>query len=235
VIRRTLPIARAITVVALGATSLAAQQVGYTPETSPFQDLRGKQALTLTAGVIAPGGDPAGVGPRTGAQVSVRYELLLTGPLWLQTRATYAPSLDRTYKDPLVTGAPRLLGTSTRPLAAIEAGFGMNLTGNKSWNGIVPQVHGALGFVTGGTRRADPGGYLFGNKFTLSYGVGVRIPTGDRWEVSADLTHLFWKYSYPVDYGPNGAAVTPIISSGTLSPWKGNLLLNIGMSRFFFR
>lgn len=233
--RRALSIAPAIALLALGATSLAAQQVGYTPETSPFVDLRGKQALTLTTGLLAPGGDPAGVGPRTGAQVSVRYELLLTGPLWLQARATYAPRLERTYKDPLVTGAPRLLGTSTRPLAAIEAGFGMNLTGNKSWNGLVPQLHGGFGWVTGGTGRADQGGYLFGNKFTVSYGVGLRIPTGDRWEVSADLTHLFWKYSYPADYGPGGAAVTPILPTGSLTPWKGNLLLNVGMSRFFFR
>jgi hypothetical protein len=235
VIRRTLLIACAILLIAPGAPSLAAQ-VGHTPENSPYQDLRGRQALTLTAGALAPGGDPAGVGPRSGMQVSLRYELLLTGPLWLQARTTYAPRLERTYKDPLVGGAARDLGTSTRPFAALEAGFGMNLTGNKSWRGIVPQLHGAFGWATGGTTQLDPGGYAFGNKFTVSYGVGVRIPTGNRWEISADATHLFWKYSYPVDYGPNGAAGTnAIIPSGTLSPWKGNLLLNVGMSRFFFR
>jgi hypothetical protein len=44
--------------------------------------------------------------------------------------------------------------------------------------------------VSGGTAQADPGGYLFGNKFTISYGLGLRIATGNRWEVSADLTHL---------------------------------------------
>jgi hypothetical protein len=235
VIRRSLPIALAIALVAPVATPLAAQ-VGTTPEASPYLDLRGKQALTLTTGVIAPGGDPAGVGPRTGMQVSARWELLLTGPLWLQTRATYAPALDRTYKDPLVTGAPRILGTSTRPLAAVEVGFGMNLTGNKSWRGLVPQTHAAFGWVTGGTGKADPGGYNFGNKFTVSYGVGLRVPTGRAWEVSADVTHLFWKYSYPEDYGPNGiGGANAIVPSGSLSPWKGNLLLNIGMSRFFFR
>jgi hypothetical protein len=64
-------------------------------ETSPFQDLRGKQALTVTAGVHRAGqSDPAGVGPRTGTQVSsLRYELLLTGPLWLlDAHDSYAPS-----------------------------------------------------------------------------------------------------------------------------------------------
>ncbi len=233
--RRALPIALAIALLAPSAPSLAAQ-VGHTPETSPYQDLRGKQALTLTTGMIAPGGDPAGVGPRSGAQVSLRYELFLTGPLWFQARTTYAPRLERTYKDPLVSGAARDVGTSVRPYAALETGFGMNLTGNKSWRGIVPQVHGAFGWATGGTTQADLGGYTFGNKFTVSYGLGLRIPTGNRWEISADATHLFWKYSYPLDYGPNGTAgANAILPSGTLSPWKGNLLINIGMSRFFFR
>lgn len=234
-IRRPFPVAAAIVLAALAAPSIQAQ-VGYTPEQSPYQDLRGRQGLTITTGVLAPGGDPAGVGPRTGMQLSVRYELLLTGPLWLQARTTYAPRLERTYKDPLISGAGRDLGTSTRPFAALEAGFGLNLTGNKSWRGIVPQVHGAFGWATGGTAQADPGGYRFGNKFTVSYGLGLRIPTGREWEVSTDLTHLFWKYSYPEDYGPNGAAGNnALVPSGTLSPWKGNLLLNVGMTRFFFR
>lgn len=234
-IRRIQPIACAILLIAPSASSLTAQ-VGHTPETSPYQDLRGKQALTLTTGLLAPGGDPAGVGPRSGMQVSLRYELLLTGPLWLQARTTYAPRLERSVKDPLVSGAARDVGTSKRPFAALEAGFGMNLTGNKSWRGIVPQLHGAFGWATGGTTRADLGGYTFGNKFTVSYGLGVRVPTGNRWEISADATHLFWKYSYPIDYGPSGTAgANAMLPRGALSPWQGNLLLNVGMSRFFFR
>lgn len=234
-IRRALPIACAILLIAPGASSLAAQ-VGHTPATSPYQDLRGKQAFTLTTGVLAPGGDPAGVGPRSGMQVSLRYELLLSGPLWLQVRTTYAPRLERTLKDPLVSGAARDAGTSTRPFAALEAGFGMNLTGNKSWRGIVPQVHGGFGWATGGTATSDLGGYKFGNKFTVSYGLGLRIPTGSKWEMSVDVTHLFWKYVYPADYGPEGTAGTnAILPSGSLTPWKGNLLLNVGVSRFFFR
>lgn len=231
-IRRSLPFLLA----AFVAAPLGAQVVGHTPENSPFEDLRGRQALTFLTGMIAPGGDPAGVGPRSGMQLSARYELLLTGPLWLQARATYAPSLDRTVKDPVLAGAARNIGTSTRPLAALEAGFGLNLTGNKSWHRVVPQVHTGFGWVTGGTNEFDVGGYKFGNKFTASYGFGLRIPTGNKWEVSLDATHLFWKYVYPEDYGPTGVAgANSIIQTGGLTPWKGNLMLNVGMSRFFFR
>lgn len=231
-IRRSLPLVFAILV----ATPLGAQ-VGHTPASSPYEDLRGKQALTIFTGSVAPGGDPAGVGPRTGLQISTRYELLLTGPLWLHVRATYAPQLERTVKDPVLTGSAREIGTSKRPLAAMEAGFGLNLTGNKSWHRVTPQLHGAFGFVTGGTNSFDPGGYRFGNKFTVSYGLGLRVVTGRQWELQADVTHLFWKYDYPNDYRVSSSSTvdTSILQGGPLTPWQGNALLSIGMSRFFFR
>jgi hypothetical protein len=235
VIRRALPFALAIVIAAPCVSSLGAQ-VGHTPETSPYTDLRGRQALTLSTGLLAPGGDLAGVGPRTGMHYSARYELLLAGPLWLQMRATYAPKMERTYKDPLLTGAARELGTSVRPMAGLEGGFLINVTGNKAWHRIVPQVHGGLGWVTGGTAKFDPGGYRFGNKLTFSYGVGTRLVTGREWEGHVDLTHLFWRYNYPQDYGPNGTAGTAsILRSPRLEDWRGNLLLSVGMTRYFFR
>ncbi len=234
-IRRSIPLALAVFV----ATSIGAPlraQVGHTPENSPYQDLRGRQAVTIFAGSIAPGGDPAGVGPRNGLQLSGRYELLLTGPLWLQARATFAPQLARTIKDPVLPTATRDIGTSTRPLAAVEVGFGFNLTGNKAWHRIAPQVHSAVGWVTGGTNQFDEGGYKFGNKFTASYGVGTRIVTGRAWELQVDVTHLFWKYRYPNEYSGTGAPTdSSILRGAPLSAWKGNAVLSIGMSRFFFR
>ena len=211
-------------------------QVGHLPSESPFEDLRGRMALTYSLGTLSPGKDPAGVGPRSGFIASVRYELLLSGPLWLQSRLSYAPALDRTVKDPLLTGAARNVGTSTRPLATWDVGFGMNLTGNKSWHRVAPQLHGALGMATGGTSVFDVGGYRFGSRFTVSYGVGARIVTGSKWEISADITHLFWKFKYPDTYGGNGGpSDTSILGKGVLGPWQGNYQLSLGASRFFFR
>ena len=235
--RRRFPIAFAIASLSLAPIpATLAAQVGYTPAESPYEDLRGRQAVTLAIGALGTGGDPAGVGPRSGMQFNVRYELLLTGPLWLQARTYYAPSLDRTVKDPLITGPARIIGTSTRPLFGIESGFGLNLTGNKSWHRLTPQLHGAIGWVTGGTQRFDEGGYRFGNKFTVSYGMGLRVVTGRAWELHADVTHLFWKYTYPEDYGRGGVmGDNAIVQEGSLAPWKGNAQLSFGMTRFFHR
>lgn len=228
---------RALKLILLAAwSSPLAAQVGHLPAESPFEDLRGKQALTLATGILAMAGDPAGVAPRSGTVLSARYELLLTGPLWLQSRFTYAPQLERTVKDPLFRGTERFDHPSYRPLAIVDVGFGMNLTGNKSWKRLTPQFHTAVGIVTGGTNRFDVGGYRFGTKFTVNYGLGVRYVTGSAWEWHGDLTHQFWEYRYPDAYrNEDSANPAPILSNRDLTVWKGNLQLQFGVSRFFFR
>ena len=220
----------------LALASPLAAQVGHLPTESPFEDLRGKQALTFATGILAMAGDPAGVAPRSGPVISMRYELLLTGPLWVQTRVTYAPRLERTYKDPLFTGTENYDGTSRRPLTIADLGFALNLTGNKSWNRVAPQFHTALGVVSGGTHRFDVGGYRFGTKFTVNYGFSARYVTGAAWEWHGDLTHQFWKYQYPDAYrNEDSANPEPILDTRSLSHWRGNLQLSFGVSRYFFR
>ena len=211
-------------------------QVGHPPSRSPYEDLRGRHVVSIAPGMFVTGGDPAGVAPRSGLMISGRYEYLLTGPLWLVTRAAYAPGLDRTVKDPEGVPAARIVGTDTDPLFLLDAGFGLNLTGNKSWKRLVPRVTGSFGMVSTFNSSYDLGGYRFGTKLIVSYGVGTRIVTGSKWEMSADITHMFWKMKYPDNYGGDGSATDrSILGSGKLGPWKGNLLLSVGISHYFFR
>ena len=232
--RRAPSLGRAVLLGALGlglARPVVAQ-VGHDPSTSPYEDLRGRQAATIGIGTIAPGRDPAGVAARSGLMLTGRYDLQLTRPLWFFTRIGVAPSLERPIKDPLFSDAQRDAGTERHPLVLTEVGLNMNLTGNKSWRRIVPQVHGAIGFVTDGNTKFDLGGYKFGSAFTISYGLGARVTTGQAWELHADLTRVHWKYSYPDAYG---AGSDPLVSRGRLGPWVGNAVMQIGVSRFFFR
>lgn len=225
------PLAGAIAPVAsLGA------QVGYPPSESPYRDLQGRQVFTIAPGWIMPGDDPAGVGPGSGLMVSGRYELFLTGPLWLVSRIGYAPGLERTIKDPEVTGAARIVGAKDEPLVLADVGFGLNLTGNKSWHRITPRVLGSLGMVSTFDSEYDLGEYRFGTKFVVSYGLGARISTGSAWEINTEFTHMFWQMKYPDSYGGDGSATDEsIIGRGKLAPWQGNFMLSIGLSRYFGR
>lgn len=218
------------------ASAPLAAQVGHAPAASPYEDLRGKQAVTLSVGYLVPSGDPAGIGPRNGQMFTGRYELLLSGPLWLVTRVGYAPGLDRTVKDPEAAPGLRVVGTVTEPLYLIDAGFGLNVTGNKSWHGIAPRVTGTLGAVTTLKSAFDVGGYRFGTKFAVSYGIGARIATGSAWEVNTDFSHMLWKLNYPSAYGGDGTADDDsILGGGKLGPWQGSLLMTVGITRYFFR
>jgi hypothetical protein len=229
------PLARLLLLGALTATPLAAQ-VGHLPANSPYEDLRGRQALTLGLGRLSPDADPAGVGPGSGLLLSGRYELQIAAPLWIQTRLAIAPGLSRTVKDPLITGDARIAGTETRPLVMWHTGLGLNLTGNKSWRRLVPQLHGGLGFVTDASTAFDLGGYRFGTKFSLDYGASLRVTTGSRHELHVDLSRATWKYNYPDSYGGSGAASdSSILGARDRSGWTGSTVLQIGISRFFLR
>ena len=229
------PLARLLLLGALTATPLVAQ-VGHLPADSPYEDLRGRQALTLGLGRLSPDADPAGVGPGSGLLLSGRYELQIAAPLWIQTRLAFAPGLSRTVKDPLITGDARIAGTETRPLVMWHTGLGLNLTGNKSWRRFVPQLHGGLGFVTDASTRFDLGGYRFGTKFSFDYGASLRVTTGSRHELHVDLSRATWKYNYPDSYGGSGAASdSSILGARDRSGWTGSTVLQIGISRFFLR
>ncbi len=229
------PLARLLLLGALTATPLVAQ-VGHLPADSPYEDLRGRQALTLGLGRLSPDADPAGVGPGSGLLLSGRYELQIAAPLWIQTRLAFAPGLSRTVKDPLITGDARIAGTETRPLVMWHTGLGLNLTGNKSWRRLVPQLHGGLGFVTDASTRFDLGGYRFGTKFSFDYGASLRVTTGSRHELHVDLSRATWKYNYPDSYGGSGAASdSSILGARDRSGWTGSTVLQIGISRFFLR
>lgn len=211
-------------------------QGGYPPSESPYEDLRGRQSITLSPGWLMPGNDPAGVGPGSGLMVTGRYELFLTGPLWLVSRIGYAPGLERTVKDPGAAPAARVVGTTTEPLVLADVGFGLNVTGNKTWHGIAPRVLGNVGIASTFDSDFDLGGYRFGTKFAVSYGLGARISTGSAWEINTELTHMFWQMKYPDSYGGNGSATDEsILGAQALAPWKGNFMLSIGVSRYFFR
>lgn len=230
-IRRTLLLCAIFALAApLGA------QVGYPPEQSPYEDLRGRQGITVGVGLINPGTDPAGVGPGAGYLVHGRYDYLLAGPLWAFARLGYAPGLERTIKDPETSGPGRIFGSVDEPLVIGDLGLAMNLTGNKSYRRLVPRVSGSLGFVSTFKSEYDLGGYRFGTKFMLSLGIGARLATRNGWDLSADLTRMWWQMEYPDSYGGDGSATDEsILGRGRLGPWTGNTVLTLGVTRYLFR
>lgn len=217
------------------ASAPAAAQVGYVPSESPFRDLTWKQSLGFFAGGLDTGRDPAGVGPQPGWLAGVRYDLRIGGPVSLEAKVGAAPT-SRRILNPAKSAATRYIGDQDSQLMNADIGLAFNLTGQKSFHRIVPVFTSGVGFVTDFHGIPDDGGYRFGTRFSMNWGLGVRYHSTGRWEPRVDFTNYIWQLQYPPDYLVKPAdGSQAIITNGKKSRWMGNHLWSLGLSYQLFR
>jgi hypothetical protein len=222
-----------IGVAALLAAAPAMAQVGYPPETSPYVDLEYRQELTLLGGYVRARHDPAGVAPRSAAMAGVRYELSLTGPLSLSSDFTRTSS-ERNVIDPTRPRATRDRGTESAPVYAADLALAMNLTGSKSWHRLVPQVRGGIGVVSSSAK--DSSGFNFGTPFAFTFGGGLKLVPGGRWQLRADVTDHVFKLAYPDAYYLPATDLTAVLDAQTpRSFYTHHTALTVGVSYLFSR
>ena len=221
-----------VLVAAAGSPALA--QVGYEPERSPFRDLRYSQSLTVLAGYLHAPVDPAGVAPQSAPLLGLRYEVRLGGPAQFMARVATAFS-EREPLDPTLIGDERRRGAESWPLYIADVGIALNLTGQKSWRGLVPIVQGGIGAASDLRGSPDAGGYKFGTTFALSAGAGVGW-VRDRFQLRLDASDYLYQIRYPDSYyvqPPGGSPLLP--RTQPTSFWRHNLALTFGASYALFR
>jgi hypothetical protein len=232
-VNRTLaPLIVAALLVAGGAAGASAQ-VGYPPTRSPYVDLSYAQELTLIVGEFHAHRDPVNVGPQSGAIVGAHYEWRAGGPAHLVAEVARISS-ERRLIDPLKTTPGRELGTTSRPLYSADFGLGLSLTGAKSWHHIVPEVGAGLGLISDLRSQADSGGFKFGTRFALTWGGGIRIVPGGRWQVRGDIKNRSYTLGYPQTYyvaPTGGTAVIPPTQAKSF--WMNNPTFTLGLSYLF--
>lgn len=220
---------------AAAAAPAAAQDVGYTPEASPFRDLPYRQELTFFGGYFLAARDPAGVAPTSGPMAGARYEIRIGGPAQFYARTAVAMS-ERDVVNPRLAPGARELGSESVTLGLADVGISLNLTGQRSWRGIVPVVSGGAGIATD-FASPDVGGFRLGTPFAITLGAGVRWTSGGNWQVRADVTDYLYQVKYPPLYfqapAPNVDPVLP--PNSKQSVWKHNAALTLGVSYLFFR
>ena len=136
------------------ATTAGAQvSVGYPPQKSPYRDLEYHSELTAFGGYFSPASEPAGVAPRGGPMGGIRYEVNVGGPVQLVARFARASS-ERNVIDPTLPAASRALGSVSWPVYLADVGFSLNLTGQRSWHGIVPVTYWAQAWLATPGRRS---------------------------------------------------------------------------------
>jgi hypothetical protein len=234
-----------VTALALGglvtAPRVVAAQVGYDPRRSPFQDVDYKQELTLLGGYFNASKDIAGVAPQSGPLVGLRYELRIGGPATLMAR-TMRVSSERQLINASVASPAREAASRSEGLYLTDLGLALNLTGQKSWHGLIPVVNFGVGIASDFRGQTDPQadttqrGYRFGTAFALSYGGGVRWTPGGRFQLRADVGDFLYQIKYPASFYTAPTGVTPVLAATVKqNQWKHNLALTLGASYLFFR
>jgi hypothetical protein len=209
-------------------------QVGHLPQDSPFRDVPYRQELTTYSGWYSGAEGSAGVGPQAGPIVGLRYEIRIGGPAFFSVHAGHAFS-KRDVIDPLNPPETRQLGTKDVSLLLLDAGITLNLTGQKSWNGLIPFMRFGVGVAANAGSRADPGNFTIGTPFALVLGTGVRWTPGGRWQLRLDVSDHLFRLNYPSAYGstPEGGGA-PVLADKT-SEWKHNGVFTIGASYIISR
>lgn len=218
------------------ATSSAVMgaQVGHDIRRSPYRDLEFRQELTFLGGQFDAAVDPARVAPKGGPMLGAHYEIRLGGPAYLTARVVGVFS-DRSVIDPKLEEAARPQGTKSVPMVLTDVGVSLNLTGFKSWHGVVP-VLGGGGGIGSSFEKLDVGGYRFGFPFLLTARPGVKFSAGGKWQGRLDATNYFYRVRYPDTYFVKTGADEPVLEPGSArNYWKRNLALSLGITRTFGR
>lgn len=218
------------------ATPLAAQvDVGYPPPASPFRDLEYKHEATVFGGYYFAAKDPAGVAPRSGPMEGIRYELVIGGPAQFVFRLARVNS-ERRVVDPLKPVATRELGVVSWPIYLTDLGFSFNLTGQRSWHGVVPVIYTGVGLATDLDKQAENDPFNLGTTFAFSLAGGLRFVPGGRFQMRADAGTWFHQIKYPTSYYTTTSDNTSVLPEDqTKNFWKRNFGLTLGASYLLFR
>jgi hypothetical protein len=210
-------------------------QVGHDPRRSPYRDLEWRQEITFFGGQFRAAVDPAKVAPRNGAMLGAHYEFRLGGPAYFTARMAGVLS-ERTVIDPKLEAVNRVKDpASAVPLLLTDIGFSLNLTGFKSYRGIVPFLGAGAG-IGAGFEKQDVGGYKFGYPFLFTVRPGVKVATAGQWHLRLEATNYFYRIRYPETYFVKTGADDPVLVPGSSrNYWKRNLGLNLGMTYSYGR
>ena len=212
----------------------ARAQVGHEPTRSPYRDLEHRQELIFFGGQFLAAKEPASVAPKSGPMFGVAYELRMSGPAYFTSRIAGVLS-ERNVVDPTKLLAERALGTQQVNLLLAEVGFALNLTGYKSWHGVVPAFGVGAGVGTG-FDKSDVGGFKFGTPFMFTVRPALKLAPRGRWQGRIDGSNYFYRIRYPESYFTKSTAdPTVLVPGSSRNLWRRNLGVTVGVTYSYGR
>lgn len=203
---------------------------------TPYRFFEEKQAAGLTFGYISTDQGSLGLGPKSGIAFGGRYHIRLSGPFFVEAEALYFPTTRAVLDTAVVDSAFRNIGEATTALAFLNASLRFQITGQRTWHGILPFI--LLGAGAGLEVKDDDAAdeavpaearFDFGTTFAGQLGAGIEVFPVERLAIRIDARNVLWKLDTP-----EGLEIeTDLGRRVPTDEWTNNLTATIGISIHF--
>ena len=203
---------------------------------TPYRFFEEKQAVGVAVAYINTDKGSIGLGPESGAAYGARYHIRLSGPFFVEAEGLYFPST-RAVLDTTVVGdtAFTKVGEANTDIAIFQASLRLQLTGQRTWNRILPFF--LLGVGAGLEVKDDddadsavPGEARFelGTTFAGQFGAGIEFFPVERLALRIDARNVLWQLKAP-------QALLDVDIGRTLpeEEWTNNLTASVGLTFHF--
>lgn len=202
---------------------------------TPYRFFEEKQAAGVTVGYISTDKGSLGLGPESGIAFGGRYHIRLSGPFFVEAEALYFPTTRAVLDTAVVDSAFRNVGEATTALAFLNASLRFQITGQRTWHGILPFVllGAGLGLEAKDDDEADqavPGEarFDFGTTFAGQLGAGIEIFPAERLAIRVDARNMLWQLKTP-----QGLLDADLGRTVATEEWTNNLTATVGISIHF--
>jgi opacity protein-like surface antigen len=216
----------------LGATSAAAQRID-----TPYRFYEQTQAAGLTVGYISTDKGSVGLGPESGMAYGGRYHIRLSGPFFLEGEALYFPTTRAVLDTSIVVADSTFeqVGEADIAIALVQASLRFQITGQRTWNGILPFVLLGAGLAVEAkdddeANEAVPSEarFEFGTTFAGQLGAGIEFFPVQGLAIRIDARNILWQLKTP-----QALQQRDIGRTLPAEEWTNNITASVGISIHF--
>lgn len=217
---------------------------------SPYRFIEPKQDLGLSFSYVWADAGKAGMGPKAGPAVGVRWTRRVSRPLSLTPEVVFFHS-ERDVIDPSLEegqedrgNGSAIVGTHGLDILLVAGRVNLNLTGSRTWHNFVPYLLGGIGVaieVSGATsclpESTAPDCQIrarerfdFGSSLLLQFGLGTVWIPRQRLSLRIEGLDRIWRIKTPPGYYEPGITIFPIPQA---TDWTNNWEIGLTLSYWF--
>jgi len=199
---------------------------------SAYRFLDTRQSVSAFGGHLATNPGAIDLGPGSGTIFGVRYDLGMAGPFVLEGELGWITAT-RAVQDTVPEDTTRMtVGEADFRAITASVALRFDITGPRTWHGILPYVLFGLGFTKDLASESDAEKALpadlrfrFGSRFTASMAGGLEWLATSRVGVRFDVHNMLWKIKTPgpLLFGDRALSLPS-------SEWTQNVALSAGVS-----